>query len=244
MENSDGIKSVVKSVNGSYITVPQGFEGTLSMPLDAEYLVNPDWWLQEDHDYKNGVLDLERVFMVSFFMPARTDGITFEDPETWSVFEVDNAIFCSDDSVEKFIEENGGSADEAVKSVVKAKEGSGFEVDYGQLTITIAEGTTKNVFTEGFDLGESVNITVKDTYGFVVSESNSVLESDMIAEFTKGIDKYTFRIVVAKEVEKGDDAKRNGCNSEIGTSAIIVGGYAVFAAGALLLLRRRTNREE
>lgn len=99
LENSDGIKSVVKSVNGSYITVPQGFEGTLSMPLDAEYLVNPDWWLQEDHDYKNGVLDLERVFMVSFFMPARTDGITFEDPETWSVFEVDNAIFCSDDSV-------------------------------------------------------------------------------------------------------------------------------------------------
>ena len=244
LENSDGIKSVVKSVNGSYITVPQGFEGTLSMPLDAEYLVNPDWWLQEDHDYKNGVLDLERVFMVSFFMPARTDGITFEEPETWSVFEVDNAIFCSDDSVEKFIEENGGSADEAVKSVVKAKEGSGFEIDYGQLTITIAEGTTKNVFTEGFDLGESVNITVKDTYGFVVSESNSVLESDMIAEFTKGIDKYTFRIVVAKEVEKGDDAKRNGCNSEIGTSAIIVGGYAVFAAGALLLLRRRTNREE
>ena len=52
------------------------------------------------------------------------------------------------------------------------------------------------------------------------------------------------RIVVAKEVEKGDDAKRNGCNSEIGTSAIIVGRYAVFAAGALLLLRRRTNREE
>ena len=244
LENADGVKSVVKSVNGSYITVPRGFEGTISMPLDAKYLVNPDWWLQEDHDYKNGVLDLERVFMVSFFMPARTDGIIFEDPDTWSVFEVDNAIFGSDDSVDKFIEENGGSADEAVKSVVKVKEDSGIEVDYGQLTVTITEGTTKNAFTEAFDLDESTNITIKDTYGFVVADGNSVLENDMVAEFTKGIDKYTFRIVVTKDGGEGNGSGKSGCNSEIGTAAFTGGGCAVIAAGAILLLRRRKNREK
>lgn len=242
LENADGVKSVVKSVNGSFVNIPEGFEGTVCMPLDKKYIVNPDWWLQEDHDYKNGVLDLERIFMVSFYMPARTDGINFDDPDTWSVFEVDNAVFCSDDSVDEFIEKNGGSADKAVKSVVKAKQNGDVEIDYEKLTVTVPDGTTKKGFINSFDCDGGVNITIKDTYGFVVSDNNSVLQSDMVAEFTKGIDKYTFRIVTVKGEEKGDEKAKSGCKSTIGSCGVMATGCAVGFAG--LSLRRRRNRGE
>lgn len=244
LETLNGEKSIVKSVNGNYVLIPKDFEGTLSVPLDSKYLVRPDWWLQEGHTYGNGELDLDKIFIASVFFPELSDGISFDDSDTWSVFEIDNVMFCSDNSVAEYLEQNGGNEENEAKSIVKPINDN-IKVDFNELTISVKKGITKDEFISGFQLDEDVKVVLKDPFGFVISSGSQELQNDSMIEFMKGIKKYTFRLKVTSDDKPKSTA---GCGSVINiinnpTAFTLLFLTAIFSAFLLLSKKERKEKE-
>ncbi len=228
-----GEKNIAYSVNGNYYSIPRDFEGTVSVPLSN--LVRPDWWLQEGHAYANGVLDLERVFLTSFCIPQATN-ISIEDESTWTIFEIDNVTFGSDDEVETYIQENGKGGSDAAKSVVVLKDGTGVSVDFATLIVSAKVGITRGELADCFDL-TGVTMRVKDEYGFVKTSATDVLANDYTIEFIKDGDTYTFKLQCN---EDGNNKENNGgCGSVIAMSGV---GSLTLVGAAVVAFRRKKEK--
>lgn len=240
LETLNGEKSIVKAVNGNYVLIPKDFEGTLSVPLDSKYWVRPDWWLQEGHTYGNAQIDLDKIFMASVFFPELSDVISFEDPDTWSVFEIDNVMFCSDDSVNEYLDQNGGNEENEAKSIIKPINDN-IKVDFNELTISVKKGITKDEFISGFQLDEDVKVVLKDSFGFVIANGSQELENDTMVEFVKGIKKYTFKLKVTADDKPKSTA---GCGSvTINNPTAFILLTAAFSIFLLLVQKEKKVKE-
>lgn len=241
LETLDGQKSVVKAVNGSQVLIPKDFEGSISVPLESKYWTRPGWWLQEGHTYGNAQIDLDKIFMVSVMFPELTDIISPEDPDTWTVFEVDNAIFGSDNSVIDYINENGGSEESEAKNVVKPINNN-VTVDFKELTITAKKGVTKDQFINCFDSNAFDSVVIKDSYGFVVANGSQELQENYTVEFVQGIKKFTFTL----KLQSSKAPKTTGCGSVINIfnnpGSFIALMFPMFLA--FLSLARKEKKEQ
>lgn len=234
LETLAGEKSVVRSVNGNTIEIPQGFEGSVGMPITEGYLENPDWWLAEGHTFGNGMLDTDRLFMVSFCLPVATN-IEMSDESSWSVFEVDNVSLGKDDGVADYIASQEAGGDTVSDEEILRPTSSKVKLDYTEKTVTVAAGMTKESFEGCFNLASGYSLTVTDEFGFPVTSVSAVLENNSVVVFTDGNKSLRYMIIVT--AAQGEGGPR-GCNGSISVTA----GGAVLAlgcAGALTIGKKR-----
>ena len=218
LETLSGEKSIVRSVSGSTVNIPKGFDGSVCIPLDESALVMPDWYLAEGHSYGNGKLDLDRIFIVSFHLPEATN-ISSADSQTWTVFELDNIYFCYDGDVDALLEAD--RRQEAAKAEEKIRpSSSAVAVDFQNFTITVKSGTTLGGLKSLFSLPAGYRIVVKTPDGFEVTQDGAKLEAGSEITFTDDKSPFTFTLKIQQ------DGKNGGCK----------GGAAVLQAAGLCLL--------
>lgn len=244
LETEAGEKSVVKSVNGMSLSIPKDFCGTLSIPLSAQTLDRAGWWLAEGgKDYANNKLDLDKIFAVSFGFPEATN-ISSADPETWSVFEVDNVTFSESTDVDEYLDAQKGGDAAAAQKVVRPLTDE-VTVDFDSAEIAVAPGVTLGAFKEMFSLPAGYEIVVKDKYSFDVTDGDELTDG-CEATFTDGKAPYAFTLTVTGDENGGDEPPADE-DTHGGCGGVIAGGtgpaagilLVCFAAAALAAARRK-----
>lgn len=230
LETTDGQKSTVKSVNGNTFEIPRDFVGSVSIPLEADNLCNPDWWLAEGHTYGNGKLDLDKLFMVSFCFPEATN-IDSEVADSWSVFEFDNVSFGFDDSVAEYLDSSQGGTNVKEEEVIRPSS-SKVSVDFAERTITVPKGTVKSVFDGYFSLPSGYTLTVKDEFGFAVSSDTAEIKDNSAAVFSDGENSFQYTVKVSDTGATGGKSCGSALTGGVPLMAAVVG------AGFILLKKR------
>ncbi len=238
LEPFGGEKTIVKSTLGASVAIPKDFEGYLYLPLTTDTLEQPGWWLAEGSEYRNDVIDLERLFMVSFGFPLGYD-ITGTDENTWTIFELDDVRFGKDSAIDDFLKgEQQGSAETAA-SVIRPVTDEGLTVNHDKESITLDKEVTVSEFRALFALKEGFSLNILKNN--VKLSDFETIPADCAAQFTNGTDTFTYAIVYKEPEEKnsGRSEERRGCGSALGGGAAGVGlGIAALAVVYLSKGRR------
>lgn len=241
LETMRGEKTFSRSARGQSVTLPKDFEGAVYIPLAETYIEQPSWWLAENRPWRNDVLDLDKIMAVSFGMFDNT-AIDSAKPETWTVFEVDNVSFGTDDLVDTFIAAAVATEGVAASKVVRPTTDA-VTVDFTASVIHVDADMTVAGFSEAFSLPKGYTLTVTDEYGFNVY-ADDVMSSGWSVRFTDGTTNFMYTIAVpaAPPEQTPSPEKSSLTGAQIG---LIVGGSiagAVLIAGgvaALVIVKKK-----
>lgn len=238
LETMSGEKTFSRSARGQSVTLPKDFEGAVYVPLADAYIEQPSWWLAENRPWRNDVLDLDKIMAVSFGMFDNT-AIDSAQPDTWTVFEVDNVSFGTDDSVDTFIEQSVVTEGVAASKVVRPTTDA-IKVDYAASVIRVGDGMTVDQFGESFSLPKGYTLTVTDEFGFNVY-GDDVMADNWSALFTDGTTSFMYIISVSTAAteptpEQKQPVEKTGLSgTQIGLivggsilGAVVLGGVAVY----------------
>ncbi len=234
LEEFDGEKTAVKSTLGQSVSIPDGFEGYLYLPLNEETLEQPAWWFEENSPYRNDKIDLNRLFGVSFGF-VEGDGTTSSyDQTTWTVFELDDVCFGKDDSIDAFIKESGKQAADTAADAIRPVDDT-ITIDYEGEKVILSEELTAKALKDKFSLKSGYTVVVK-------KNSEELTDDQKIGEgcvlvFDGANGNFVYTIELPKTDEKPVEAPRQsgGCAGSITSAAF----SSLMGLAAVAVLKRK-----
>lgn len=221
LEWTNGEKTAVRSEAGLYVTIPKDFEGSISIALNTDTLELPGWYIKLTPPASNGVIELERTYMISPVIPNLTPN---------AVFLIGDMYFKSDSSVDDFLAEFKQTEAEDIKNIVKTTSDN-LSIDYANLKIEINGKVTKSELLDMLFFKEnSYQISISDIDGFNVSGDDEITDGSVL-KINDGSTQYLFTLNVKSKTKKG-------CSGNL-TAPVGITALTAFAVLAAVTLRRK-----
>lgn len=225
LESTTGEKTAIRSEAGLYVIIPEDFEGSISIPLDNKTLALPGWYIKEMPSASNGVIDLNRTFMISPVIPNLMPN---------AVFLIGDMYFKTDNNVNEYLAQFTKEDVEDVKNIVRTISDE-LTIDYKTLTINVNKSVTKNELLDMlFFKGSEYDISLNDVDGFNIFDEDMVTNESILKIIA---DDATYLLTI-----KINEKAAGGCSGLVNLSAILI--LIPLILFSAFFIRRKINVKE